>query len=114
MECMSNVQFPIGTLSIFNRSGLLPAPTVPRIIGRYLFDRMRDFGTIRRFLENSYYSSEAYDDELVRQIRACTEGSGGHAAFASIMWSPPVGAVKVGVGRHTVRVCLNISAFSYN
>mmetsp|Transcript_29633 Transcript_29633/g.42024 ORF Transcript_29633/g.42024 Transcript_29633/m.42024 type:complete len:139 (-) Transcript_29633:345-761(-) len=25
----------------------------------------------------------------MRQIRACTEGKGGHAAFASIMWSPP-------------------------
>ncbi len=25
----------------------------------------------------------------MKQIRACTEGKGGHAAFASIMWSPP-------------------------
>mmetsp|Transcript_40028 Transcript_40028/g.43417 ORF Transcript_40028/g.43417 Transcript_40028/m.43417 type:complete len:214 (+) Transcript_40028:156-797(+) len=26
----------------------------------------------------------------MNQIRACTLGNGGHAAFASIMWSPPV------------------------
>lgn len=25
----------------------------------------------------------------MQQIRACTEGNGGHAAFASILWSPP-------------------------
>lgn len=25
----------------------------------------------------------------MQQIRACTEGKGGHAAFASILWSPP-------------------------
>ncbi|CAB9502222.1 hydrolase, alpha beta fold family protein [Seminavis robusta] len=85
---------PVWGLNLPGWSGSLPAPTVPRIIGRYMFDRMRDFGTIRRFLENSYFSEQAYDDELVRQIRECTEGNGGHAAFASIMWSPPVRAVK--------------------
>ena len=26
----------------------------------------------------------------MNQIRSCTLGNGGHAAFASIMWSPPV------------------------
>ena len=46
--------------------------------------------TIRRFLENSYFHPNAFDDELVYQIRACTENQGGHAAFASILWSPPV------------------------
>lgn len=25
----------------------------------------------------------------MNQIRGCTEGKGGHAAFASILWSPP-------------------------
>ena len=27
------------------------------------------------------------------KIRACTEGNGGHAAFSSILWSPPVSSV---------------------
>jgi len=79
----------------FNRSGELPAPLVPKIVGRYLFDRMRDLNTIRKFLDNSYANRAAFDEELVQQIRDCTEGSGGHAAFASILWSPPVGSVKV-------------------
>jgi len=77
------------------RSGMLPAPPVPRAIGRYMFDRMRDLDTIRAFLDNSYSRKEAYDETLVQQIRQCTDGNGGHAAFASIMWSPPINSQQV-------------------
>ena len=31
----------------------------------------------------------------VQQIRQCTDGTGGHAAFASIMWSPPINSKQV-------------------
>ena len=31
----------------------------------------------------------------MQQIRGCTLGNGGHAAFASIMWSPPIVSRKV-------------------
>ena len=54
-----------------------------------MFDLIRDKGTIRKYLEAAYRNPEAFDDGLVNAIRACTEGRGGHAAFASIMWSPP-------------------------
>ena len=48
------------------RSGTLPAPAIPRVIGRYLFDRMRDLNTIRKFLDNSYANKGGYDETLVR------------------------------------------------
>jgi pimeloyl-ACP methyl ester carboxylesterase len=41
-------------------------------------------------LNNCYVNEEAFDEGLMQQIRDCTSGSGGHAAFASILWSPPV------------------------
>jgi pimeloyl-ACP methyl ester carboxylesterase len=87
--CLLNAT-PVWGLNLPGWSGNLPAPLIPRLIGRYLFDRMRDLNTIRRFLDNSYANKGAYGEELVQQIRGATEGMGGHAAFASILWSPPV------------------------
>lgn len=83
---------PVWGLNLPGWSGHLPAPFIPKWIGRYLFDRIRDISTIIRFLENCYANPQAYDHTLVQQIRSCTEGDGGHAAFASILWSPPVTA----------------------
>jgi pimeloyl-ACP methyl ester carboxylesterase len=81
---------PVWGLNLPGWSGHLPAPFLPQRIGRFLFDRMRDRNNIEQFLRTTYVHPTAYDEELIQQIRACTEGPGGHAAFASILWSPPV------------------------
>lgn len=86
--CLLNAT-PIWGLNLPGWSGNLPPPPIPRIVGRFLFDKIRDLGTIEQYLETAYYHREAFDDDLMRQIQACTEGKGGHAAFASILWSPP-------------------------
>jgi len=80
---------PVWGLNLPGWSGSLPPPAIPRRIGRYLFDRIRDLNTIERYLENAYFSRNAFNEELMNQIRNCTEGKGGHAAFASILWSAP-------------------------
>ena len=46
-------------------NGHLPAPTIPKAVGRYLFDRIRDLKTIDQFLTATYSRSQAFDDELV-------------------------------------------------
>ena len=75
-------------------NGHLPAPAIPKAVGRYLFDRIRDLKTIEQFLEATYSRKEALTQELMHQIRGATLGNGGHAAFASIMWSPPLNALE--------------------
>jgi len=81
---------PVWGFNLPGWSGHLPAPFIPKFIGRYLFDRIRDLKTISTFLNNCYANRAAYDERLMHQIRECTIGAGGHAAFASILWSPPV------------------------
>ena len=82
---------PVWGLNLPGWSGHLPAPWLPKRVGRFLFDRMRDRDTITKFLDTTYVNREAwYNTSLPDQVRACTEGPGGHAAFASILWSPPV------------------------
>lgn len=81
---------PVWGLNLPGWSGHLPAPAVPRAIGRYLFDQIRDLNTIEKYLENAYARTEAFGEKLIHQIRGCTLGTGGHAAFASILWSPPL------------------------
>ena len=81
---------PVWGLNLPGWNGQLPAPWYAKIVGRYLFDKIRDLNTIEQYLKAAYGNSNAFDGELVQQIRACTEGNGGHAAFASIMWSPPI------------------------
>mmetsp|Transcript_26530 Transcript_26530/g.56402 ORF Transcript_26530/g.56402 Transcript_26530/m.56402 type:complete len:612 (-) Transcript_26530:1061-2896(-) len=105
---------PVWGLNLPFWDGKLPAPFVPRRVGRALFDVIREEGTIDRYLEAAYATRGAYDgtfhdgfgDEsstgdgrgvegdggLGKKIRACTEGKGGHAAFASILWSAPASA----------------------
>ena len=80
---------PVWGLNAPGWSGVLPAPFLPKSIGRYLFDRIRDFKTIEKFLGETYSNRLAFDDDLMKRIRGMTEGPGGHAAFASILWSPP-------------------------
>lgn len=86
--CLLNAT-PVWGLNLPGWSGHLPAPSIPKAIGRYLFDRIRDLGTIETYLENGYANRGAFGEELINQIRNCTNGSGGHAAFASILWSAP-------------------------
>jgi len=82
---------PIWGLNLPFWSGTLPAPFLPKLIGRYLFDRIRDLRTIESFLQSVYANPSAFDQALMEEIRSCTELSdGGHAAFASILWSPPI------------------------
>jgi pimeloyl-ACP methyl ester carboxylesterase len=81
---------PVWGLNLPGWNGQLPAPWLPKQVGRYLFDRIRDLTTIEAYLGAAYGNTEAFDNELMQQIRACTDGLGGHAAFASILWSPPI------------------------
>ncbi|KAL3918731.1 MAG: hypothetical protein SGARI_007386 [Bacillariaceae sp.] len=74
---------PVWGLNLPFWDGNLPAPRIPKAIGRFLFDRIRDLQTIEKFLEQTYSRREAFSQELMDQIR-------GHAAFASILWSPPL------------------------
>jgi pimeloyl-ACP methyl ester carboxylesterase len=90
---------PVWGLNLPGWSGHLPAPLIPKLIGGFLFDRIRDLRTLELYLASAYANAGAYDTTLVQQIRACTEGSGGHAAFASIMWSPPVRVPIAGASR---------------
>lgn len=46
-------------------SGNLPPPLIPRAIGRYLFDRIRDLKTIDTYLQAAYANKSAFGDELV-------------------------------------------------
>lgn len=90
---------PVWGLNLPGWSGHLPAPLIPKLIGGFLFERIRDLRTLEAYLASAYANADAYDTTLVQQIRACTEGNGGHAAFASIMWSPPVRVPIAGASR---------------
>jgi pimeloyl-ACP methyl ester carboxylesterase len=56
---------PVWGLNLPGWSGKLPPPAIPRQIGRYLFDRIRDLNTIERYLEIAYANREAFDEDLV-------------------------------------------------
>ena len=97
---------PVWGLNLPGWNGKLPAPPLPKMVGRKLFDTIRNLDVIDWYLEQAYFYREAHDgsfddsfhgyaddvraDRTLRgKIRACTEGKGGHAAFASILWSSP-------------------------
>ena len=80
---------PVWGLNLPGWSGHLPAPAIPKWIGRRAFDWIRSMNTIDTYLQAAYHHREAFEGDLPLAIRSCTEGNGGHAAFASIMWSPP-------------------------
>lgn len=81
---------PVWGLNLPFWSGHLPAPPLSRWAGRALFDAMRHPDTIAQFLDTTYVNGPAVWQPLAPRVRASTEGPGGHAAFASILWSPPV------------------------
>ncbi|KAL7504028.1 hypothetical protein ACHAXN_001741 [Cyclotella atomus] len=98
---------PVWGLNLPMWDGKLPAPPLPRFVGRALFDTIRNLDVIDQYLDIAYVYKQAFDgtfddtfhDEqsdqetksnaLNLKIRGCTEGKGGHAAFASILWSSP-------------------------
>jgi len=43
----------------------LPAPWIPKKVGRYLFDRIRDLNTIEKYLEAAYSNKAAFGEDLV-------------------------------------------------
>jgi pimeloyl-ACP methyl ester carboxylesterase len=82
---------PIWGLNLPGWSGHLPAPNLPKRIGRYLFDQMRSTTIIQQFLKATYcHDPLLYHPQLIQEIQQCTNDPGGHAAFASILWSPPL------------------------
>ena len=73
----------------------LPGPYLPRAVGRFMYDAIRDLKNIRSLLKRTYANSSQLGD-LPGRIRAVTEESaGGHAAFASIMWARPPTILKL-------------------
>ena len=66
--CLLNAT-PVWGLNLPGWSGHLPPPAIPRAIGRYLFDRIRDLGTIEKYLENAYANRGAFDDDLVSALQ---------------------------------------------
>lgn len=60
---------PVWGLNLPGWSGHLPPPKIPKAIGRYLFDRIRDLNTIEKYLEAAYSRKEAYDKTLVGIVR---------------------------------------------
>jgi pimeloyl-ACP methyl ester carboxylesterase len=56
---------PVWGLNLPGWCGHLPAPAIPKKIGRYLFDRIRDLTIIEKYLESAYARREAFDEELV-------------------------------------------------
>jgi pimeloyl-ACP methyl ester carboxylesterase len=92
---------PVWGLNLPMWDGKLPAPPLPKFVGRALFDTIRNLDVIDKYLDVAYVYKQAYDGtfddsfddnqtiSLNLKIRGCTEGKGGHAAFASILWSPP-------------------------
>ncbi len=104
--CLLNAT-PVWGLNLPGWNGMLPPPFVPRKIGRFLFDQIRDLNTIEKYLNAAYANPDAFDSELVGQIRACTEGKGGHAAFASILWSPPTVSLNLFQPTPVIIISLN-------
>lgn len=88
---------PLWGLNLPTWDGILPAPILPKFLGRILFNIIRNHKTIEQFLKATYVHEDAYTTEnsntksdFMEQIYNCTTSNGGHAAFASILWSPPI------------------------
>lgn len=52
---------PAWGLDLPGWDGRLPAPPFPRMVGRKMFDVVRDPGVIDRYLRAAYVRMEAYD-----------------------------------------------------
>ena len=72
--CLLNAT-PIWGLNLPGWSGNLPPPLIPRIVGRILFDKIRELDTIEQYLETAYHFREAFDDDLV-SFSICSEITG--------------------------------------
>lgn len=56
---------PVWGLNLPGWSGHLPPPKIPKAIGRFLFDKIRELGTIEKYLDAAYSRKEAFDETLV-------------------------------------------------
>lgn len=56
---------PVWGLNLPGWSGHLPPTKVPRAIGRFLFDKIRDLTTIEKYLDAAYARKGAFDETLV-------------------------------------------------
>jgi len=56
---------PIWGLNLPGWDGKLPAPPLPKFVGRLLFDQIRDLNTIEKYLEVAYANADAFDEDLV-------------------------------------------------
>lgn len=105
---------PVWGLNLPGWDGKLPAPPFPKMVGRIAFNTIRNLDVIDKYLEAAYVYRAAfdgtYDDSfhgcsdgiddcaLPAKIQGCTEGKGGHAAFASILWSAPASERRIPAG----------------
>ena len=64
---------PVWGLNLPFWTGHLPPPPIPRLIGRYLFDQIRNEKTIEKYLEAAYARKEAFDNELVSRYLGNTK-----------------------------------------
>jgi pimeloyl-ACP methyl ester carboxylesterase len=67
--CLLNAT-PVWGLNLPGWSGHLPPPPIPRWIGRYLFDKIRERSTIEKYLSTAYANPYAFGDDLV-SIMSC-------------------------------------------
>jgi len=67
--CLLNAT-PVWGLNLPGWSGHLPPPPIPRLIGRYLFDKIRERSTIEKYLSTAYANQNAFGDDLV-SIMSC-------------------------------------------
>ena len=87
--CLLNAT-PLWGANLPGFNGILPANFLARNVGFRLFDLIRKTVTIKSYLNAAYHQFN--DDELVQLIQnVTTNNQGGHAAFASILFTPNAG-----------------------
>ena len=80
---------PVWGLNLPGWDGMLPPPAVPAFDGTHRDGFFFDDGGGGGGGNGGRGGTGARAGALGEKIRACTEGGGGHAAFASILWSAP-------------------------
>jgi len=92
--CLLNAT-PFWGLNLPGWSGYLPVPKFCEKVARLIYDQLSDLTNLKWLLGRAYANAnepvmESHLDSLARNMRACTMHPGGRAAFASMLWSPPV------------------------
>lgn len=92
--CLLNAT-PFWGLNLPGWSGYLPVPKFCEKVAGLIYDQLSDLTNLKWLLGRAYANAnepimESHLDSLARNMRACTMHPGGRAAFASMLWSPPV------------------------